>query len=63
MITLIDNYYNGNLADARKQAKRFSVKKIRAALIERLAYSFKKATLAAEWLKTGEQWQEACDAE
>ena len=63
MTTLINNYINGNISDARKQAKRYCISKVREALIEEAGYSFKKATLTAEFLKTGEGWQEACDAE
>lgn len=61
MDTMIDNYMNGNIADARKQAKRFSLLAIRAALID-LGYSENKATLTAHHMKTGEGWQAACDA-
>ena len=63
MATMIDNYINGNLSDARKQAKRITLADIRATLIEGCGYSFKKATLTAEYLKTGEGYQAACDAE
>lgn len=62
MKQLIENYINGNLSEARKRARRYSVGKIRLALIEH-GYSFKKATLTAEFLKTGEGWQAACDAD
>lgn len=62
MQTMIDNYLNGNLTDAKRQAKRFSVASIRAAL-EECGYSFRKATLTAEYLKTGNGFQLACDAD
>ena len=63
MKTLIANYVNGNLKDARRAAKRFSHATIRAALMESLGYSLHKAALTADWLKTGEGFQAACDAE
>lgn len=63
MKTLLENYVNGNLKDARKQAARFSHKAIRAALMDGLGYSLNKAALTADWLKTGEGFQAACDAE
>ena len=59
----IENYINGNHSYARKLARRFSTAKIRAELIDAYGYSFKKAQLAAEYLKTGEGYQAACDAE
>jgi len=62
MKTLIENYINGNISTARKQAKRFSGLKIQEALIEDYGYSQKKAFLTAKHLKTGEGWQAACDA-
>ena len=62
MKTMIENYVNGNLKDARRAAKRFSHAAIRAALRESLGYSLNKAALTADWLKTGEDFQTACDA-
>lgn len=61
MSALIDNLINGNLSNARKQAKRFPAWEIRAALIENVGYSPKKATLISDWLKGRDCWQEACD--
>ena len=62
METMLDNYINGNLTTARTQAKRFAQYAIYSALREH-GYSLAKASLTAAWLKTGEGWQEACDAE
>ena len=62
MESMIANFSNGNVSVARKQAKRFSHRAIREALVELLDYSNHKATLTADFLKTGEGWQEACDA-
>ena len=63
MKTLVTNFANGNLKDARKAAKRFSHAALRSALMESLGYSPHKAALTADWLKTGEGFQAACDAE
>jgi hypothetical protein len=63
MKTLIENFINGNLTTARKQAKRFSLSDIRRALQDDYGYSPLKAALSAGWLKTGEGFQDACDAE
>lgn len=62
MNTLIENYVNGNLTDAKRQAKRFSTWEIRDALVDMLGYSLNKATLTADWLHGRDCWQEACDA-
>lgn len=61
MENMIDNFINGNINTASEQAKKLSAKKIREAF-EAYGFTFKKATLTAEFLKTGEGWQEACDA-
>ncbi len=63
MKSLCENFHNGNLSDARRQAKRFSARAIREGMEEHLGYTFKKATLSADYLKTGEGWQECCDAD
>ena len=63
MNEMIETFINGNLSDARKMAKRTNAKAIREALINEYGYSFKKATLTAEYLKTGEGYQAACDAD
>ncbi len=63
MNELIENIINGNLRDARKQAEAFELSEIRTALVDEYGYSVNKAILTAYWLKTGEGWQESCDAE
>lgn len=63
MPTMIANYINGNLTDARRQAKCYSYAAIRAALVARAGYSLRKAALTAYYLKTGQGWQTACDAD
>jgi len=60
--TMIDNFINGNITTARKQAKRFNLAFIRTGFIE-IGYSFEKAQLIADFLKTGDGFQAACDAE
>lgn len=62
MNSLLNNYQNGNLSTARKQARRFSHAAIRSALVELLGYSANKAALTADFLKTGKGFQAACDA-
>lgn len=63
MKTLLENFINGNLTTARKQAKRFSHVAIRTALVEDYGFSLNKAALTADYLKTGTGLQAACDAE
>ncbi len=63
MNSMLNNYVNGNLWDARKQASRFSHAAIRNALRALFGYSIRKAALVADYLKTGEDFQAACDAE
>lgn len=62
MNRMLENYINGNLTDARNQAKRFGRSRIVLALMDQLGYSRNKATVTAYWLKTGKGWQAACDA-
>ena len=60
---VIMTYINGNITTAKKQAKMFKTVDIRRVLIEDFGYSFKKATLTAEHMKSADCWQQACDAE
>ena len=63
MNTMLENFINGNLATARKQAKRRSFSAIRAALMADYGYSAEKAALTAAYLKGNrDAWQAACDA-
>ena len=62
MQQMVETYINGNISDARKSAKRRSHKDIRDAFLD-FGYSFYKATLTADFLKTGIGFQEACDAD
>lgn len=59
---MIENYINGNLTVARKQAKKFTMFAIYKAMMANYGYSRNKATVTAYWLKTGKGWQESCDA-
>ena len=61
MQNMIENLINGNLTDARRQAKRHRRVKIYAYLLE-MGWSNSRALLAANYLKTGAGWQAYCDA-
>jgi len=63
METLINNLINGNLTQAKQQAKRFSEWAIRDALEDNGYHTHAKAVLAAAWLKGRDCWQEYCDAD
>lgn len=63
MKSMIENWINGNLKEARKQAKRHSLTRIRETLKDEYGYSGLKSALVAIWLKTGEGYQASCDAE
>ena len=63
MKRMIENWINGNLAEARKQARRHSLTRIRTTLENEYGYSAIKSALVAIWLKTGEGYQASCDAE
>lgn len=60
---LVANVINGNLSDAKRQAKHHHVCDIREALQEHAGYSMHKAMLTADWLNGRPCWQEACDAD
>jgi hypothetical protein len=62
MNNMIENLLNGNLSTARKLARRFSQTKIRTFLTDERGWDFKRATLCAEYLKTGEGFQAYCDS-
>jgi hypothetical protein len=59
----IENYINGNLADAKKGAKRVSYQKLRAALVDDYGKSLTAAGAIADFLKGQGTFQAACDAE
>lgn len=60
--SLINNFFNGNLTDAKKQAKGFSAAKIREGLMD-CGKNSEQASLTAIYLKGGMEWQEYCDQE
>jgi hypothetical protein len=62
MNSLLENFLNGNLTEAKKQARRYSLQKIRHTLQDEYGFSPLKAALTACYLKTGEGFQEACDS-
>jgi len=61
METMIENFINGNLADAKKSAKRFSRLKIAEYLMS-IGWSATKAYKTSLYLKGLATFQEACDA-
>lgn len=61
MQTMIDNLVNGNLTDAKRQAKKFGKLAIAKHLRE-IGWSADKSGKAARYLKTGEGFQDYCDA-
>lgn len=63
MNELIDNLINGNLKDAKRQAKGFPHWVIQNYLMSYCSHSWEKATLTADWLKGRDCWQAACDAQ
>ena len=62
MKTMIENFINGNIRTAREQAKNKSGLAIMWALRDDYGWSQDKAEKTAHFLKTGEGWQAACDA-
>ena len=62
METIIENLINGNLAEAKQQARKWKAWVIRDALTDGAGMSLAKATLCADWLKGRDCWQEYCDA-
>lgn len=61
MKAMIENLINGNLTDAKSQAKKYRRSRIYAYLMGQ-GWSHTRAILAANYLKTGEGWQAYCDA-
>jgi len=61
MQTMFENLQNGNLKDARTQAKRYKLNQIIYFLHFDVGWTARKSNLAAIWLKTGQGWQMFCD--
>lgn len=59
---MIENYINGNLSDAKEQARRFTQQAIYRHLRNVAGWSENKSNLTAAWLKGADCWQAACDA-
>jgi hypothetical protein len=62
MKTMIDNLINGNLKDAKKQAKRFRQIDIMDYCVNVAGMSFEMAVASAMYLKNQIDHQEYCDA-
>jgi hypothetical protein len=62
MNSMIENFINGNLTDAKKQAKRFNLFRIVETLREEFGFSAHKSLKTAEYLKGYGSFQAACDA-
>jgi hypothetical protein len=60
---LFDDLINGNLTDAKRQAKRHSALRIIAHAREVMGWPPHRALKAAEYLKEGGSFQEYCDAD
>lgn len=58
---LIENLVNGNLKDAKQQARRHSLRAIRDEMIC-AGWSVNRATLGADYLKGADCWQQYCNA-
>lgn len=58
----IEDYINGNLADAKRRAKRSSFERLAVDLMEH-GYSVRSARAIAAFLKDRGSFQAACDAE
>ncbi len=59
--TMINNYRNGNLTDAKSQAKRYSRRAIYEALRD-FGYGIEASQAIADFLKGRGTFQAACDA-
>lgn len=62
MNSMIENLINGNLTDAKRQAKRFSELSISVHLTDIMGWSDERALAAAHYLKTGNDFQKYADA-
>lgn len=59
----IDDYINGNLADAKRRAAKAGRKRVTEALREEYGYSAETALAIIAYLFDGGSFQAACDAE
>jgi hypothetical protein len=63
MNALINNFINGNLKDAKRQARNYTLTALAQAFRDRAGYSFEKAQRTANYLKNIGSYQAACDSE
>jgi hypothetical protein len=63
IITMINNYINGNLADAKEQARKHPLMKIIAVLRDDYGYQAEYATTIARYLKGQASFESACEAD
>lgn len=59
---MIDDLINGNLKDAKQKAHDHNKLSIKRYLLD-IGWSVDKSEKAATYLKTGNGWQDYCDAE
>ena len=59
---MLNNLINGNISDAKAQAKRFSLERISNFFVTDCGWDRDTSWPIAGFLKTGQNWQEACDA-
>ena len=62
MQSMVNNLINGNLTDAKNQARNVNIHTIKRYLQNAMGWSYAKSMAAASYLKTGEGFQEYCDA-
>ena len=62
MFPYLANLENGNLTDAKKQARRFSSFRLSMFARQVLFWDMRRATYAAAYLKGQCSWQAYCDA-
>jgi hypothetical protein len=63
-LSCIDNYINGNLSDAKRQAKRISLPSLQGYMVYNLGWNPEKASAVATYLKhpSPDTFQASCDA-
>lgn len=62
MKACIENYINGNLADAKRQARKFSQLRLYLLLRKEYDKGHSEAMAITNFLKSKGTWQAACDA-
>jgi len=60
MSTLVENFVNGNLKEAKRQAAAMAHWEIRC-LFEEAGYSLKQSVIIADWLKGRNCWKQVCE--